>query len=695
MRYVIKLYHFLGGIYFTIGLIGAVALFVIMGTVLESRTQSHLYAARLTYGNPIFAMLLWGFFINILFSATRRWPFQVRHIPFLTTHFGLLMVLGGALIKAYVGQQGAMSLIEGAGSDRIYEANTYAVLLEKKGETSPKLFEVLPSHWNGESRKVVEDLDGLELTLLRHVPHSAQKLRTWVKGDFATIDGLDPIPVVESEEIAEEYKPQGQVRFRGSEARPWDVYAIRTTHVKALAQKLNRQNMHSDKPPGLAIIEDREGAVHMFAFGPYGQVWNQAFQCDNLQTLYAYDDGFSGYAVVAEVPCPTAPNKRLLIDQLLLQLNQATEKHALLSPPLALFQKTCTAHGLDFAETFVAFLDHWDDVGGWLYPGEATLPAEIVPVFQHLEMSREEEGRACEWAVRLFDRMAPELDGGSHVLEVLQKRKWPLMGSLEEALAKEEPGDADKTTRIMTLLTRQIFSAGAMLPAVENEGEVLEDHAKRNARLYSAYLRAYEIHLKTILPVPIADTLKEHSPIETISLETSVIATGQPLPPESKLEDNIPLITLQAKRGAVKEVISLGYDRSASGLKWPVLNGQYLLRFQPKYTHIPYRVRLRQARQINYANSGQAYSYESDLIITDKRTGRSVETTISMNHVYETNDGYRFYMANITPSNETSVKRVQIVVNHDPGKYWLTYPGAIIMCCGIVLLFSMRPYKQR
>ena len=129
-------------------------------------------------------------------------------------------------------------------------------------------------------------------------------------------------------------------------------------------------------------------------------------------------------------------------------------------------------------------------------------------------------------------------------------------------------------------------------------------------------------------------------------------------------------------------------------MKWPTGNGEYLLRFQSQHQPIPYRVRLRDARQINYPHSLQAKSYESDLWITDLQTGASVDSTISMNHVYQTWDGYRFYLANILPLEEIAPQRVQIIVNHDPAKYLLTYPGGVILSLGIVLLFWKIPRRK-
>ena len=101
---------FLGSVYLAIILIALTALFVIWGTWLKSTTSSHLYASQLTYGSPFFVALLCGFFVNILVATLRRWPFKLKQIPFLITHLGLLMVLGGVILKMLMGTQGSMIL---------------------------------------------------------------------------------------------------------------------------------------------------------------------------------------------------------------------------------------------------------------------------------------------------------------------------------------------------------------------------------------------------------------------------------------------------------------------------------------------------------------------------------------------------------------------------------------------------------
>ena len=58
-----------------------------------------------------------------------------------------------------------------------------------------------------------------------------------------------------------------------------------------------------------------------------------------------------------------------------------------------------------------------------------------------------------------------------------------------------------------------------------------------------------------------------------------------------------------------------------------------------------------------------------------------------MNHVYETDDGYRFYLAGIGKVDSYGVRSVQLVVNRDPAKMFLTYPGALLVAMGILFLF--------
>ena len=219
----------------------------------------------------------------------------------------------------------------------------------------------------------------------------------------------------------------------------------------------------------------------------------------------------------------------------------------------------------------------------------------------------------------------------------------------------------------------------------------------RKVRLLTAYLQAYEIHLQQIHRfkdnAEIDALLRESDPTALpfpIILETPLTPSWIAQPAPIKKEDQRPLISFLYQN----RIINLGFDPQGLGMKWPLEIGQSVVRFQPLFQKIPYSVRMRQARQVNYPNSNQPHSYEADVIIRDLRTGDIVETTLKMNQVHETWDGYRFYLSGMSPGDETAVKRVQIVVNHDPVKYFLTYPGAIILALGIVLLFWQKKNSE-
>lgn len=775
----LRSYHFLGSLSFALILIATTALFVIAGTFIESSTQSHQYASSFTYSNPIFGLLLWGFFVNILFSATRRWPFQVRHVPFLITHLGLLMILGGVIIKHWFGVQGSMSIIEGSGSHEILNSSSYALQVEKRGDEA-QLFPLKSSLGGFDGH--IGDADGLQLRLAGFHPHSSERMASWIKNGHLVISGLSPMPrhVVDN---SKDIPLSGKVRF-AEDSPPWLIYALQTNTPITTFEKLYKKNAHivftnrlsqtkltsigldkdtslvegygsvtaqlamgfsteqgfnkphliltnsSDNKRPLAIqiplegpealfninlstpflgnfpyaidiesqsfiafLEDENHDIQIFASDKHGRIWWQPFHNSKLETLLSYDDGYMGYAVQAKMPLTdqsTSRQKRedTLLQQVESQLRQAMKNGIELSPPLKLWQETCLATQTDFATSIMEFLKHWDATHSWIYPKNIPLPQELAVLVEKMDWNLLpiKEQQACQWATILFHQIEPELRQGKDLLTLLRHQRWPLLTALEEGHQKPLP--PDEVNDVLTLLTQQIFAAAES--QANEESVTLHLKPEEKASLYSAYLRAYGIHLSTITPQP-ADEVNEEAPIV---FETSIFPVYQPLEPTSKPEDHHPLIALNARKGGQVQKVYLRYDPQASGLKWPILNGEYLVRFQPNFTALPYRVRLRNARQINYPNSNQPYSFESDLIITDKRTGKAIEKTISMNNVHETWDGYRFYLASMHPSTEDSIKRVQIVVNHDPAKYWLTYPGALILTLGILLLFTLRPYKK-
>lgn len=801
MRLFKRFYKFLGSIRFAITLIGAVTIFVIAGTLIESITGSHRFAVHYTYGNPIFGLLLWGFFVNILFSALQRWPFKLRHIPFLITHLGLLMLLSGAIIKNSWGIQGSMGIIEGSASQEIFLPDTYVIEIEKKGDDNKIVkmqYELIPNI-KGRIHDSSRNFPELAIKLLDYTPHSLERFDIWIKDGYGFISGIRPFEILEEIGLDKTAPlPIAATAKLHPLSIPWNIMAFQSDNIEELARKIYLQgltiqvhdnvtnhnlfqgtleeilkspiiwkegraifdlqfdysqilgftepklivdisylkdslekekisiplagsdsliNQNVLKPylgspsleidlfrtPVLAFIQDLQNDVYLFAYDAHGQVYDESFRPDNLNSLISYDDGFGGYYVQAKLPfpcfsCSRKDKESADLVYLSKHLRSSLEDKPILSPPLEVLKNACEKTDSDFVESCLAFLYQWDKRGGWLFPEKQPLTGEIKNVISSLDLESIslKEKKAAYWISRILPEIEKQLRQEKDLLEILSDRGWPILEELRNFKSgiKCTP---EETGVILLALCRQIFAVAEELPEV-NLKDPLSDEKK--AVLFSAYLRAYNIHLQNIIPPADDQQRKErliayHGVSDTsneIILETPLTINHHSLMPLKKLEDNLPKITLLLAEGKTQEKITLAYDRYGTGLHWPAIKGKYLLRFQPKFQKIPYRIRLRDARQINYANSSQPYSFESDLIITDGL--RSIEKTISMNNVHETWDGYRFYLANISPPNENSVQRIQIVVNHDPAKYYLTYPGAILIAIGIILLFSIGVIKN-
>lgn len=632
-----KIYHFLGGIYFAILLISSIALFVITGTFLESITASHRYASLFTYDNPLFTLLLGCLFINILFSATRRYPFKSRHIPFLTTHIGLLMILAGVFIKNAFGTQGAMFIIEGSSSDEITLNNRYEILMESRsGKTKFSL-------------QAPSALDKVKVRVAAYAPHHIEHYETAIKEDHLYLANKKPIPLGVREHIL-------------IDSIQWEVLGLKNDSPLEEAEKIKEQV----KTPLLLFIQSNN-KLHFFAFDGHGRIEHQIIDHDDLHSYIAYDSGFGGYSIPLTFPyCSLSLAEEKAADLAFLKnnLRDSLKLKRQLSPPLDFFKNICQENSLDFPETCINFLVEWQKSQKLIYD------TEDFSVISSCKSISEKELIACHWISVLLQQIEPRLVK-EDLLSILEDLEWPLLTALKELAPGED---------LLQALTYQIYAIAEELP---------EPKQINYPGLLSAYLRLYGIQFDAV-----SQMIERENPQE-ITFELPLSLKHTKILPMAKLEDNTPSVTLQIDDGKTKELVTLGYQRNGGGLKWPVLNGKYLLRFQSETQPIPYTVRLRNARQINYPGTDQAYSYESDLIFTDKRSKEGVEKTISMNRVHETWDGYRFYLSNISPGNETDIQRIQLAVNHDPAKYIVTYPGALIASLGIFLLFWMRPYGRK
>ncbi|SCA62896.1 Uncharacterized protein SCG7086_AF_00100 [Chlamydiales bacterium SCGC AG-110-P3] len=819
IRTIIRL---LGSIRFTVFLITTVTLMVIAGTITEAYTDSHRYAAALTYSNPFFETLLLGFFLNILISALLRWPFHRYHIPFLLTHLGLLMIISGAAIKGRYGVQGTTALLEGAGTDRIFIQDTYEILVESRVDEQHYPLQ-LKSQYSGSALSRDLDLaDFPNIRLLAYAPHGIERVETWIKhttplGHQAVVAGLAPLPVAQLTAGAPPVGARARV-FPGNRP-PWTFYAAEVDNVEQTVRHLLREAISpssdilditvSTSPvdgvdtatlqlngrvisltdirglqlsslpryssetmlsahPFIAFLQDVAGETHLIALDETGHLYTEQFSSILPRSVAVYDDGYSGYGVHTTLPFSPLPHdadslRHALLLAIAQDLRQAEAAQIPLAEPLERLAAACRRSHADFPNTCARLLDHWYCQGGWLYYPDGTLPPDLSRVLNQIEWSTPD--RVTAWSSVIFSDIERGLGEGVDLFDVLRQKNWPLVDTLSALRSHDGPCQADELPHLFEAITSQLQSVAEHLPEAPQLHETTETTLQRltvglrthgihlsamthefnidtQRKILERYVAANAFALRVKAAIGAGDTWSEQrlassldanalaepisileSQLEIVvanwmewippvlsdendasifdlalghpgfNLETPITLHHTPSHPSRKLEDNLPLVTIEVQKGGRREQITLAYDKYGTGLKWPVLDGNYMVRFQPQFKQIPYRLRLRDARQINYANTNQAFSYEADMLF-QAPTGEEIPDTISMNCVHETWDGYRFYLANITPPNEAEVQQAQIVVNLDPVKYQVTYPGGIILTLGIVLLFTRRSSRR-
>lgn len=708
MKVILNLCRFIGSVTFALLLIGTTALFVVAGTLLESTTESHGFAAYFTYGNPFFTSLLLLFFINILVSALRRFPFRPKHIPFLITHLGLLLLFAGAMSKSIWGTQGTMGILEGGSSQQIFIPNSYVLHIEKRISSNPisTFIQYLPIYkTDGNSptfylKKNSLDSD-MKITLLESSPNTSEKMETWIKGDSLFINGIPTFPIFEGDFLEETHALpiSGQAALFPEPSPSWEMMAFRSDQVSKLAQKAYLQGLD-------LILIDNQTKKTIFqaplkSLLDFSTSIPQGSLTASLQWNYSLLQGFKEPAVSIKIALTHLPETTLLVPldgaESLLNKNQTEPLRGAF--PLAIELKRTPRLVFIQDNQGDDQLFAFDDYGRVFH--QSFRPDTLSSLIAY---DRGFGGYAIPYTAPIFaqnqgrqEKEASQFKQLSDQLKQAVQTNVPLSPPLELLRKACERSQQDFVETCMDFLHEWHLSynwfypeEGSLSPPVTKMMDHIEAPLSATQKAYwiSRALRMQGVYLSHLLPLP-----KEEENGTPLALETPLSLKHNAVPLTTKWEDRFPLLILKFEKGDQIEILPLSYDPFGNGLKWPLFQGEYLVRFQPRFQKIPYRIRLRDARQINYPHSSQPFSYESDLFITDQRTKpqKTIEATISMNHVFQTWDGFRFYLANVTPGEEISPQRIQLIVNHDPMKYYLTYPGGVLLGVGIILLFWLQP----
>ncbi len=140
--------------------------------------------------------------------------------------------------------------------------------------------------------------------------------------------------------------------------------------------------------------------------------------------------------------------------------------------------------------------------------------------------------------------------------------------------------------------------------------------------------------------------------------------------------------------GEKKETVVFGSAGSVSHPTKVSLNGlDVFIAFGAKEIELPFALKLVDFKLERYPGSMSPASYESDVVLIDKKDNVTMPYRIYMNHVLDYK-GYRFFQA----SYDRDEKGTVLSVNHDPGTIW-AYLGYLML--GIGMFWSLFSKNHR
>ncbi len=118
-----KIIHAFGSLKLALFLIATIALACAVATFIEAELSTKVAHAYI-YSAPWFSAWLGLFMINLIAVTLTRWPWLPKHLGFVITHYGIVVLLIGAMIGAKLGFEGNVTLTKGETKDKLIARET-------------------------------------------------------------------------------------------------------------------------------------------------------------------------------------------------------------------------------------------------------------------------------------------------------------------------------------------------------------------------------------------------------------------------------------------------------------------------------------------------------------------------------------------------------------------------------------------
>ncbi len=233
MKFAVWVFRFFASLKLAIALLLSLAALFAAGTFIES-AQSTEAAKLLIYRSPWLSLLLILLALNVAAAALDRLPWKKKHVGFVITHVGIILLLAGALVTQAYGIEGQMAIQEGQSAGRIILGEPMLQLISEN-HGAIQTFSLPPRAfaWRGKEKL------GPGVTLLQYYPKASRR---------------------EKVEAASEGSPALQVALQSSFMKmdQWLILDDPTKNRIALGPaelRFTREKMAAPTPPGESFLE--------------------------------------------------------------------------------------------------------------------------------------------------------------------------------------------------------------------------------------------------------------------------------------------------------------------------------------------------------------------------------------------------------------------------------------------------------
>ncbi len=175
-----RIFKFFASVKLAIPLLIALILALAAGTFVESAHGADA-ARMLVYDSPWFSALLILLVINLAAAAFDRYPWKKKHIGFVITHLGIIVILAGSLVTQKTMVDGQMVIAEGETESRITLSQPLLYIYSAADQMDWMFYiKKQPFDWRGdlplEPKKNSDTVPlPFKASLISYLPHSSSR----------------------------------------------------------------------------------------------------------------------------------------------------------------------------------------------------------------------------------------------------------------------------------------------------------------------------------------------------------------------------------------------------------------------------------------------------------------------------------------------------------------------------------------